>query len=378
MKKLIFKIGFITAVILASVGLYFNFEATNSNENITNRTPLNNNNFIQVQTDNKSVEKDELIQKALERNLKAVPTDKNELYSIIDNKNNKLTPEKIELGKKLYFEARISKSGLISCNTCHNLATAGVDGVSAAIGHKWTANPHHLNSPTVYNAVFASKQFWDGRSPDLENQAQGPILASPEMASTKEHVVKVVTSMPEYVQEFKTAYGDEVQINYELITATIGLFERTLVTTSKYDDYLNGNSSALSQNEKEGLELFIDKGCVSCHNNYALGGTMQMFPAVKPYKYANIGDFTGDANKMVKVPTLRNIEETAPYLHNGAVWTLSEAVQIMGETQLGIDLTQDENSKIVAFLKTLTGEKPEVIYPILPNSTKDTPLPDLN
>ena len=320
---------------------------------------------------------DPLISKAKDNNLLPIPTDKNALNQLIDNKENPLSPEKIELGKKLYFEPRISKSGLISCNTCHNLATSGIDGVDVAIGHKWTANPHNLNSPTVYNAVFAQKQFWDGRSPDLENQAQGPIQAEPEMSATIEHVEKVVTSIPEYVEEFKTAYGKDVEINFELITATIGLFERTLVTTSKYDDYLNGNSEALSDEEKAGLETFIDKGCVTCHNNYALGGSMQPFPTVKPFKFADVGDFKGDENGLVKVPTLRNIEETAPYFHNGTVWDLSEAIKIMGETQLGINLTKEEVAKIVTFLKTLNGEKPEIIYPILPNNSSTTPLPDV-
>jgi cytochrome c peroxidase len=254
------------------------------------------------------------------------------------------------------------------------LALGGDDGVPAAIGHKWTANPHHLNSPTVYNAVFADRQFWDGRAKDLEEQAQGPILAAPEMASTKEIVIDTIKSIPEYMEEFKKAYGTS-EVTYEKATAAIGAFERTLVTPSRFDDFLNGNPDALSKEEKEGLEIFISKGCVSCHNGYALGGSMQPFPAVKPYKYANVGDFSA---KMVKTPTLRNITETAPYFHNGAVWDLSEAVAIMGETQLGVTLSDDEVKKIVAFLKSLDGRKPEITYPVLPAETSATPKPDLN
>jgi cytochrome c peroxidase len=323
---------------------------------------------------------DKYIKVAKEAGFVAIPSDRREQIKLVDDKRNPITDEKIELGKKLFFDPRLSKSNLISCNTCHNLATGGVDGVSSAIGHGWTSNPHHLNSPTVYNAVFADRQFWDGRDPDLEKQAQGPILAGPEMASTKEIVVNTVKSIPAYVEEFKEAYGGNVEINYETITKTIGNFERTLVTPSKFDKFLEGDSTALSEAEKEGMKTFIDKGCATCHTGIALGGSMQPFPAVpnRPYRYANIGDFKGDANGLVKVPTLRNIEDTAPYFHNGAVWNLAEAVKIMGETQLGINLKDDEVNKIITFLSTLQGEKPVVEYPQLPASTHTTPKPDVN
>jgi cytochrome c peroxidase len=254
----------------------------------------------------------------------------------------------------------------------------GVDGVAAATGHKWTANPHHLNSPTVYNAVFFDKQFWDGRSPDLEDQAKGPTLASPEMAATPELIEKRVNSMPEYVKEFKKAYGDDVKIDFNTITDTIGIFERTLVTPSRFDDFLNGQKDALTNEEKEGLNTFIDMGCAACHNGIALGGSMQKFPLVKPYKYANVGDFKGDKNGMVKTPTLRNITETAPYFHNGAIWSLKEAVQEMGRTQLGKEISDADAAKIVTFLGALKGRKPEIKYPQLPTITEKTPKPDFN
>ncbi|MEA1920695.1 MAG: cytochrome c peroxidase, partial [Campylobacterota bacterium] len=202
-----------------------------------------------------------LANQAKEAGLSPIPESKLELLKLIDNPKNPITDEKVELGKKLYFDPRLSKSGLISCNTCHNLAEGGDDGIPAAIGHNWTANPHHLNSPTVYNAVFFSSQFWDGRDPDLEKQAQGPIQAHPEMAATPEHVVTTVNSMPEYVRAFKMAYGKDTQINFEKITDTIATFERTLVTPSKYDDFLNGCPGALNKEEKAGMKTFIDKGC---------------------------------------------------------------------------------------------------------------------
>ncbi len=318
-----------------------------------------------------------LMKQAKDAGLVAIPADAKELRKLVDDKRNPMTEAKIELGKKLYFEPRLSKSGLISCNSCHSLGTAGVDGLSAAIGHKWTANPHHLNSPTVYNAVFAGSQFWDGRDPDLEKQAQGPVLAPPEMAATREHVVEVVNSMPEYIAEFKTAYGEKVKIDYETITKTIGNFERTLVTPAPFDKFLNGDEKALNSAQKEGLKTFIDKGCATCHTGIALGGSMQPFAITGKYKYADIGDFKGDKNGLVKVPTLRNITQTRPYFHNGAIWTMKEAIQEMGRIQLGQTITDKEAASIEAFFTSLDGEKPEVIFPMLPASTNKTPLPNI-
>jgi cytochrome c peroxidase len=318
----------------------------------------------------------ELIKKAKDAGLKPVPTDKKELLKLIDNKDNKITPERVELGKKLFFDPRLSKSNLISCNTCHNLALGGDDGVSVATGHKWSANPHHLNSPTVYNAVFAKKQFWDGRSPDLEDQATGPIQAEPEMAMSKESAVKNIKSIPAYVDEFKKAYPNE-EITIKTIGKAIGNFERTLITSSNYDKFLSGDTKALNEKEREGLKIFIDKGCASCHNGVALGGEMQKFPLIKPYKYSKIGDFNGNKDGMVKVPTLRNIAQTAPYYHNGAIWSLDEAVKVMGETQLGIELKDEEIKSIVVFLNSLTGDKPKIDYPNLPDATDKILKPEL-
>jgi len=318
---------------------------------------------------------DELAKKVLAMGLKPIPTDPEELRKLTEDANNTFSEAKIELGKKLYFDPRLSQSNLISCNTCHNLALGGVDGVEAAIGDKWSANPHHLNSPTVYNSVFNKSQFWDGRSPHLEDQAQGPMQAEVEMAAPKGLIEQRVTSIPAYVEEFKKAYGDDVKITFELIARTIGLFERTLVTPSRFDDFLNGDSNALTAEEKEGLKLFADKGCTACHTGIALGGDMQSFDAQGIYKYKDVGDFKGNANKMVKTPTLRNIEETAPYFHNGKIWTLKEAIQEMGKVQLNTQINDEDAAKIEAFLKSLTGRKPAITYPVLPASTQKTPQP---
>jgi len=315
---------------------------------------------------------------AKDAGLVAIPADKTALLKLIDDKRNPITAEKTELGKLLFFEPRLSKSGLISCNTCHNLATGGDDGLAAAVGHKWTVNPHHLGSPTVYNAVFFDAQFWDGRAADVEAQAAGPILAGPEMANTKENVVATVTSMPEYVERFQLSYGKDVKITYKLIAYTIGNFERTLVTPSAFDDYLNGKEDALSKAEKAGMKKFIDIGCTTCHTGIALGGSMNMLGLTAKYKYANVGDFKGDANAMVKVATLRNITQTAPYFHNGQVTTLKEAIVEMARIQLATDISDADASSIELFLHTLDGRKPEIVYPVLPTRTVNTPEPNIN
>jgi cytochrome c peroxidase len=309
--------------------------------------------------------------------LAPIPQSDSEILKLVDDPKNPMNSAKIELGKKLYFDPRLSKSGLISCNTCHNLALGGADGVSAAIGHGWTANPHHLNSPTVYNSVLNAVQFWDGRSPHLEDQAQGPIQAGPEMAAPKELVVKRVTSIPSYVQEFKTAYGNAVKIDFEKIADTIAVFERTLITPSRFDAYMHGHEEALNDAEKKGLKTFIEKGCTGCHTDIGLGGTMQPFQVANKYKFASVGDFKGDANGMVKTPTLRNIEETAPYFHNGQIWTLQSAIKEMGSVQLGLTISDKEAASIETFLKSLTGQKPQIVYPVLAPSTASTPKPDV-
>ncbi len=319
-----------------------------------------------------------LMDDAKNAGLVPIPSSKTELLKLIDNPKNHITDAKVKLGEKLYMDPRLSKSELISCNTCHNLMEGGDDGVGAATGHKWRHNPHHLNSPTVYNAVFFSSQFWDGRAKDLEAQAQGPTLAHPEMAATKEHIVQVVKSMPEYVKEFKVAYGDNIKITFEKITDTIGNFERTLITPAPYDEFLNGYKEAMTPKQKEGLKTFIQIGCASCHNGVALGGEMGAFNVTATYKYMNVGDFKGDKNGMVKVPTLRNITQTAPYFHNGKVWSLKDAIKEMGRIQLGRKISDKEAQSINDFLQSLTGKKPNLSMPMLPASTAITPKPNLD
>lgn len=324
-----------------------------------------------------------LIDDAKDAGLVAIPNNPAELEELIkqsspDYEKYPSTKERIELGKKLYFDPRISKSAIISCNTCHNLALGGVDGISASTGHKWTPNPHHLNAPTVLNSVFNQAQFWDGRAGHLQDQAKGPIQSEAEMAAVPSDVVKKITSIPAYVEEFKQAYGKNVKIDFDLIATSIGIFERTLVTPSRFDDFLNGDEKALSKDEKAGLKLFIDKGCTSCHNGINLGGSLAAFGVMSNYTYENVGDFKGNEDGLVKAPTLRNVELTAPYYHNGVIWTLDEAVKTMGKIQLGIKITNKESDLIIKFLKSLTGRMPEIVYPVLPPSSENTQKPILD
>lgn len=318
-----------------------------------------------------------LINEAKDSGLIPLPKDQNGVDKLLKDsgiKASKFSSAKAELGKKLYFEPRLSKSGIISCNTCHNLGLGGADGVSAAIGHKWTANPHHLNSPTVYNSVFNTTQFWDGRAGTLIDQAKGPIESEAEMATPAKLAVEKISSLPEYVSEFKKIYGKS-GVTFDNIADAIANFERTLITPSKFDKFLEGDEKALSKAQKQGLKLFIDKGCVVCHNGVNLGGTMQAFEVASKYKFADLGDFKGDENGMVKTPTLRNITQTAPYFHNGAIWDLKEAIKEMGSVQLGISISDEEAQSIEAFLYALDGEKPSISYPQLPISTSKTPKP---
>ena len=287
----------------------------------------------------------------------------------------------VELGKKLYFDPRLSKSGFISCNSCHNLSMGGTDNLKTSIGHNWQRGP--INSPTVLNSSLNVAQFWDGRAADLKEQAGGPIANPGEMAFTHTLAVDVLQSIPQYVAEFKLAFGMDTEIDIDQVTDAIAEFEKTLVTpNSRFDQYLMGNEDAITAQEKTGYKLFSDSGCTACHNGSALGGTsFQKMGIVEPYVATSPSEglyaVTGkDADRFkFKVPTLRNVEMTYPYFHDGEAETLTEAVDIMGRLQLGRKYSDDENAAIVAFLKTLTGDQPSFLMPILPASTDATPQP---
>jgi cytochrome c peroxidase len=285
-----------------------------------------------------------------------------------------------ELGKKLYFDPRLSKSGFISCNSCHNLSMGGTDNLETSIGHNWQQGP--INSPTVLNSSLSIAQFWDGRAADLQEQAGGPIANPGEMAFTHTLAVSVLESIPGYVNEFKLVYGED-GIDIDKVTGAIAEFEKTLVTpNSRFDQWLLGDENALSQQEIAGYELFKSSGCVACHNGAGAGGTtFQKMGVVEPYLTDNPAEgryaVTGkDADRFnFKVPTLRNVELTYPYFHDGAAWSLEEAVNTMGRIQLGKKFEPEENAQIVAFLKSMTGVQPTFALPILPPSSENTPQP---
>ena len=290
-------------------------------------------------------------------------------------------PKMVELGKKLYFDPRLSKSGFISCNSCHNLSLGGTDNLPTSIGDKWQQGP--INSPTVLNSSMNVAQFWDGRAKDLKEQAGGPIANPGEMAFTHELATKVLDSIPAYKEEFKTVFGKDA-IDIGMVTDAIAAFEETLMTPdSKFDQWLKGDDKALAENELAGYKLFKDSGCVACHNGPAVGGaSFQKMGLVEPYQTDNkaeglVGVTKQDADRFkFKVPTLRNVEMTYPYFHDGAAKTLEDAVHTMGKIQLGKKFTDEETANIVAFLKTLTGKQPDIMLPIMAPSTNDTLRPD--
>lgn len=287
---------------------------------------------------------------------------------------------KAELGKKLYFDPRLSKSGFISCNSCHNLSMGGTDNLKTSVGHNWQQGP--INSPTVLNSSMNVAQFWDGRAADLKEQAGGPIANPGEMAFTHTLAVDVLESIPEYVTEFTQVFGPDC-INIDQVTEAIAEFEKTLVTPNdRFDRWLLGNTDAITEKELAGYQLFKSSGCVSCHMGPAIGGTsFQKMGLVAPYETKNeaqglVGVTGKDADRFkFKVPTLRNVELTYPYFHDGEAATLSEAVDIMGRLQLGRKFEETELEQIVAFLKTLTGDQPSFALPVLPPSTDTTPRP---
>lgn len=304
-----------------------------------------------------------------------------------DSPKNPPSEAKIALGRQLYYDARLSRDQKVACNSCHLLDQFGVDGHKTSTGFKGQLGGR--NAPTVYNAAGLMAQFWDGRAPDVEEQAKGPLLNPVEMAMPSEAaVVEVVKSMPEYVAAFKAAFpGEADPVSFEHIAQAIGAFERRLVTPSRFDKFLLGDKTALSAEERHGLKTFIDTGCIACHNGVGVGGnSYQKLGAAVPWpdQTSDLGrhDVTKkDEDKLVfRVPTLRNIEHTAPYFHNGSVATLPEAVKLMAKHQLGKDLSDADTAAIVTFLKTLSGT-PDAKYiaePTLPKSTATTPKPVLN
>ncbi len=313
------------------------------------------------------------------------------LPKIVDSRDNPVTAAKVELGKMLYYEPRLSKSNAISCNSCHNLATYGVDNLPTSIGHHWAVGS--VNAPTTLNSAGQVAQFWDGRAKDVEEQAKGPILNPKEMGMPHADLaVANVASIPEYVMLFRKAFpGEANPVTYDNIARAIGDFERTLATPGPFDKFLAGDAAALDAREKRGLATFMDAGCAACHKGALLGGaSFEKFGLFRPYQELtgstklDTGRFEQtqkeDDRFVFKVGQLRNIERTYPYFHDGSVWSLSDAVRAMAATQLGRTLSPDDVDAMVAFLKSLTGEIPVEArtLPALPPSSDKTARPELD
>jgi cytochrome c peroxidase len=307
--------------------------------------------------------------------------------------DNPTTPERVALGKKLFFDPRLSADGTVSCNSCHNVMEAGDDDRATSAGVRGQRGGR--SSPTVYNAAFLSVQFWDGRAPTLEEQAKGPVTNPIEMGM-KDHAVVVsrLAAIPGYVGEFEKIFG-KGGLTIDNFAKAVAAYERTLITpNSPYDRYVKGDDSALDEQQKRGLQAVLGAGCIMCHSGANFAGPelakgqgfYQKFPLIPGSAYEKKYNLLADVGReeatknpadrhMWRVPTWRNIALTAPYFHNGSVDTLEEAVRVMAKTQLNKDLGDAEVADIVAFLGSLTGEFPAQAMPRLPGLSGKTTVP---
>ena len=281
-----------------------------------------------------------------------------------DSPKNTVTEQKVALGRMLFFDKRLSKDQDLSCNSCHPLDKYGSDHLPVSVG--FAGKKGGRNAPTVYNAGGHIAQFWDGRAKDVEEQAKGPILNPIEMAMPSgKSVVIALKAIPGYVQAFQAAYpGQKDPVTFENAAKAIGAFERKLVTPSRWDEYLKGDQSVLTNDEKVGMEKFVTVGCTKCHLGTLVGG--QKFeklgqsvpwPDQSDLGRSKVTKYNSD-DMVFKVPSLRNVAETAPYFHNGSADTLEKAVGMMAKHQLGVLLKDNEIASIVTFLKALTGTIP--------------------
>ncbi len=307
--------------------------------------------------------------------------------------NNVMSPAKIELGKQLYFDSRLSINGTISCQSCHNVMSSGTSNLDVPVGVFGKIDGDRQD-PTVWNAAFKTAQFWDGRASSLEEQATGPLFNPVEMGTNPDTLLGNIKQIPGYVVEFEKVFGGENPVTVENIANAIASYERTLITPNgPFDRFLKGDEKAISPAAQKGMELVRSVGCVACHNGPNFSGPsqpmgqgfFQTFPTFTDNHYvtdyhllADLGRYRvtkkdEDKHRWI-VQTWRNIELTAPYFHNGSVQDLHTAVLVMGKTQLNRDLSDDEASNIVEFLSTLTGDFPKQIMPQLP-PTPGTTLP---
>ena len=300
--------------------------------------------------------------------------------------DNPTTPEKVALGKMLYHDPRISSTGSVACASCHSVMGGGTDNRSVSMGvHGKTGR---RNAPTVWNAAFQSAQFWDGHSPNLEDQAKGPVTNPVEMGMKDwGATVKRLRAIPGYKTPFARVFGGDDPVTDDNAAKAIAAYERTLITPdSPYDRYVKGNKAALNAQQLRGMQRFEKTGCATCHSGPAFNGVtafpaaqgvFRKFPTFTDSAYVKKYGLVADQGRyettkrsedrhMWRVPTLRNLGETAPYFHNGTVKSLDEAVRVMAKTQLNKDLGADEVHDIVAFLGALDGPFPKQAMPRLP------------
>ncbi|UJR84829.1 cytochrome-c peroxidase [Sandaracinus amylolyticus] len=290
------------------------------------------------------------------------------------------------LGRALFHDPRLSGDGSVACVTCHQLEHGGAEPRRTSIGIGGQVGP--INSPPVLNAALNFVQFWDGRAPDLETQCAGPITNPLEMGSSWDRVLSVLQNDPTYAAEFAAVFGGERPISQENVQSAIAEYERMLITPGRFDRFVRGDAGALTEDERRGYALFVSVGCTACHTGANLGGTMyQRMGLVRDY-FQDVGRPLTDADMgcynvthdeadrhRFKVPTLRNVALTAPYLHDGSQATLPEVVRVMGRYQLGRELSDEQVRLIVAFLGSLSGEVPRDAFPPSPTATPSAPPP---
>jgi cytochrome c peroxidase len=301
------------------------------------------------------------------------------LPGVISSPTNPITPEKVKLGKILFYETRISVDGTVSCERCHPISLYGVDGLKKAIGNNCKVNPR--NAPTIFNAAGQISAHWIGNRKDVEDQAKQSVIGPPSFGMPSyEAVEQKLKEIKGYALLFERAFsGEKDPVNVDNFSKAVGTFERKLVTPSRFDAFIKGNQTALTDPQKRGLKTFIETGCITCHSSAYLGGQMyQKFGIFEPYwkytKSETIDEGRYEVTKqesdkyVFKVPMLRNVEKTTPYFHDGSVSQLQETIWIMGKVQLGRDLTKPQVEDIYAFLRSLTGEIPEdaIKVPLLP------------
>jgi cytochrome c peroxidase len=301
-----------------------------------------------------------------------------------DVKTNPGTPEKIALGRMLYYDARLSKNQDLSCNTCHDLDKHGVDGKAFSEGHRGVKLAR--NTPTLYNAALGFVQFWDGRSESVEDAIKVILLDPAVMAGpTEPRTLGTLKSIPAYVEAFKKAFPDDTEaLTLDNTAKALGAFTRKLVTPSRWDKLVKGDNAALSEDEKNGFLKFVEVGCPNCHVGALVGGTMyQKLGKEKPWPNQNdkgrsLVTKSASDDMMFKVPGLRNVERTAPYFHDASAKTLEESIKTMGNHQLAKELGEDDVKSIATWLRTLTGVAPAELIkkPELPASSKTTPKAD--